>query len=434
MYVTANIRAILTRFKYWISGKGLLKNTCWMLAAESVARISRLLTIVVLGLCLDPTQYGTAMLAIVCHDLLRVFTRVGSGAKVIQCRQNELAAFASNASTLQWLLCLTLTAIQIGSAETIANYYQNPELASVLTIMALSNLIYPLVTVRVFLVQRNNNMRYFASASASSVIVENLCTALLVIAGLGVMSVALAKLCSAVCWVVFFYRAKVTHYPCSFCPRTMKRLTVFASKILSSELLKSLRLQIDSLFAARALSPELFGLYSFAKSSGVGLSQSLSAGYLSSLYPYLCEQQRRLALQSNIKKAYLGAAIIAILFLIQAAVAPIYLDLLFGDRWTNAAVLVSILCLSAIPALCIDTTNTILRVQGRSHWEVYLALYSLFTLLIPLLLIPPQTAFGYATLVTLTSLTWLPTVFVVQRIEWRKLFEYKHHLKVILRY
>ncbi|QIZ76353.1 oligosaccharide flippase family protein [Ferrimonas lipolytica] len=397
--------------------KGLFSNLSWMLLAEVAARLSRLVTVVCLGAYLTPVQYGTAMLAIVCNDLLRVFTRIGTGAKVIQCTSQQLPAFAGNAVTLQWAVCISLTVVQLFTAEMAANYYQNPQLVLPLQLMALCNLLYPLVTIRVFLLQRDNNMRYFAMATAITIIIENLGTALLVICGLGVMAVAYAKVAAALAWVVLFAWARVAHYPATFNRNCMRQLLGYSSKILTSELTKTLRLQIDTLFAAKILSPDLFGLYSFAKSAGVGLSQSLSNSYLSSLYPYLTQQQRHNALPASINKAYLIAAAISVIFMVQALLAPLYIELLFGQRWHDAASLMAILCLSAIPILFIDVTATIMRAKDQVSTEVMLSLYSLLVLATALMMLNTDIAQTLAMTVAISNMAVLITVMIFRGIK-----------------
>ena len=147
----------------------------------------------------------------------------------------------------------------------------------------------------------------------------------------------------------------------------------------------------------------------------MGLSVSLSNGFLASLYPYLCEQQRRSQLDQSVRKAHLIGAGVCVIFVAQALAAPVYVDLLFGTRWQDAALLISVLCLSAIPTLFLDTSNTILRVRGLGNREVYSSLLSLLTLFVAFGLVHPQNPLNCALLVTLTSLSWIPLAWLIGR-------------------
>ncbi len=393
---------------------GLIKGTSWMMVSEVMARASRIVTLIVFAAYFTPVEYGTVMLALVCHELIRVFSRLGIGAKIIQCDASDLKGYASNAITLQWLVCIALLIFQVAVSGVIARFYDNEELTLLLIIMSFSHLLYPIVTVKVFLVQRVRNMRFFGIASGISIVVDNLSGALLLLLDFGLLSVAYAKLLAAGVWVAIFITAKVETFKPAFCSFYMPLLLSFSSKVLGSEMLKVLRLQLDVLFAGRLLSPELFGLYSFAKSSGVGLSQSLSSGFIASLYPYLSESRRKGKLSSVIRYAFGGGAVLSIAFVIQAVIAPIYINLLFGGQWEDAIPLVTVLCFSAIGMLMLDISNTVLRVQGMVVWELYQSLYCVLLMAVILICVRPVLSMDLALLTTLISFLWLPIIgFVI---------------------
>lgn len=386
----------------------LITGTSWMMVAEFLARISRVVTLIAFAAFLSPTEYGIAMLALVSHELLRVLSRTGVGAKVIQCEEHELSAYVSNAITLQWGVCILLMVIQVLSAQWIAAFYEQALLTDLLMLMALSHLLYPLVTVRVFLVQRQGNMKFYGIASGFSIAADNLSTALLLALDFGLMSVAYAKIIAAICWVVFFSAAKVERYRAAFSTQYMPRLMKFSGMVLCSELLKCLRLQADVLLAGRFLSPELFGLYSFAKSSGVGLSQSISNGFIASLYPYLSKAWRQATFSQAKLYSLLGGACLSSLFIVQAMLAPFYIELLFGGEWLVAIELVSLLCISAIGLLMLDVTNTLLRISQSLTLEIVLSLLSVVFLVAGLLFLQPEDALTMAQVVLTISLLWLP--------------------------
>jgi len=391
----------------------LVKGASWMMLSEFMARLSRIVTLLVFAALFTPVDYGTAMLALVCHELIRVFSRLGIGAKVIQCSDQELDDYAGNAKTLQWIVCIGLTLLQLSISGLIAAFYDNQNLVMMLDVMALSHLIYPLVTVRVFLLQRLGNLRFFGIASGISIAVDNLSAALMLVLGFGLMSVAYAKVLAAVVWVIVFSFAKIQAVRARFCQTFMPKLVSFSGRVLLSELLKVGRLHIDVLLAGRILSPELFGLYSFAKSSGVGLSQSISAGFTASLYPYISEAKRNSRLVEELPHVMKVVAMISLVFLLQAALAPVYINLLFGEQWQAAIPMVSILCVSAIGLLILDVANMLLRVSDLVNWEIYQSLFCMLIMVSMIILFRPDSAFVLASLVTFISFLWLPVIYLV---------------------
>lgn len=392
----------------------LIGNTSWMLLAEGLARGSRLITIIALASYLSASDYGIAILALVCYELLRVGTRLGAGAAIIQCTDVQLSSTAGNAHLLNWSICLTIAVLQYFCAPVLADFYQKPLLEPLLQIMAFSYVIYPIVMVRACLVQRSNNMKYFALCSAFAVMTDNLSTALLVYSGFGVYAVAWAKIIAALVWLGMFLAVKVPTIKPSYCGKTMVRLLVFSSKVLASDFLKTGRSQIDVLLAGKLLSPELFGLYSFAKSAGVGLGQSLSNAYLSCIYPRMASLQRDQKLASEFRQMFLIALGISSIFIVQSLMAPIYIPLLFHNDWPNPSILVTVLCLSAIPCLLIDICALKLRVQYQANKEIALQAASVISLLLSLAIFSPTTPLSFAACTVAVSFSWLlflPIIF-----------------------
>ncbi len=369
----------------WHNCRDLAEKIMWLLAAEGMSRLSRLVTLFVLASAFSAHDYGLAMLALVIHELLRVFTRLGIGARIIQCPAHQLPVLIRSAASLQWLLAISLSLLQIGFAELIAQFYKQPLLVEILRIMALSHLIYPLVAIRVFLLHRDNNMRYYGLASGTCITFENLFIAVLVFYGADVFAVAWAKVFAALFWVALFCRARNPFGGYRWDQTVIGDLCRFGSKTLGSELIRALRFQLDSLFAGRLLGPELFGLYSFAKSAGFGVVQSLSQAYITVLYPHLCQQQRSGRLEAALRQTLRLTLCVATGFTLIAGLAPWYVEALFGDRWQGAETLCQILILAAIPALIFDQLVLQFRIQGHAGRE--LTCYGLSMLMMASLLL-----------------------------------------------
>ena len=122
--------------------KGLLKNTSWLLATEVAAKISRVLVILALAANLGVVEYGTVMLALACHEIFKLILRSGAGAQIIQCTEKQLPKYARNGALLQWLVCILLAGTQAGLASPIADFYDNPSLIPLISLMAVVYLFY----------------------------------------------------------------------------------------------------------------------------------------------------------------------------------------------------------------------------------------------------------------------------------------------------
>jgi len=392
-----------------LSEMPFIHNFSWMLIAEVLSRASRIITLFVLAANFTNSEYGLAMLALIIHELFRVFARLGSGLKIIQCNDSELLETLQNAATLQWLVVLVIAFSQIMLADLIAYYYQQPVLADLLKFMAIAHIFYPIVTVRIFEQQRQNKLRFYGIASGCCIAFENLFIAMYVYIAPSIFAIAYAKIAAAVLWVCLFYRlpSELVTYRCQW--RIIKQAISFSSKTFVSELSRTLRFQADSLFAARLLSPELFGLYSFAKSAGLGIAQSITIAYTTTLYPYLCQQFRSKSLKrtNTFKRhAWPFSLIVCALFILQALAAQFYVEWLFDTRWKDATNLVSLLCIAAIPTLLVDHKGLIHRAQNNPFNETKIIIICTASLIGGIMFMQPNTVYETGFTVVICSFLW----------------------------
>ncbi|MCG8669718.1 MAG: oligosaccharide flippase family protein, partial [Pseudomonadales bacterium] len=369
--------------------KQLASNVSWMMVSEGMARASRLVTLFVLASYFTNVHYGTVMLALVCHELFRILTRLGVGAKIIQCEEEQVDKLCANAILLQWGVNVFVAIVQYTTAGLLAQFYNNYDLAVLIQLMAISHLIYPLVTVKVFMLQRANRMRYYGIASGLCVAFENLFVAVGVFIYESILIVAFAKVAAALFWVVLFWQSSSKRVEPQYDANVMKGLVRDSLKIFGSEALKSFRWQADSLFAARLLSPEIFGIYSFAKSASIGIGQTLSSAYLSAVYPFLCQRRRTGNWVKELRLAYAVTALVCLGFIVQSQLAEWYIQLLFGNRWDTALLIASMLCLLAIPTLIADFVSTHLRARGDHGLDLVLMGCCSGTLALAFLIIQP---------------------------------------------
>jgi PST family polysaccharide transporter len=384
----------------------LFSNAMWLVGAELLAKVSRIATIVVLAVELTAISYGTAILALACHDMLAILLRAGAGAQIIRCDERDLPSYAKNGATIQWLICLTLASVQYFIADYIAAWYNSPDLALLLQVMAATYLFYPWVSIKVFLLQRANRMRQFSVRNGLCISIENISIALFALSGADFMAVAYGKIVFAIVWLLLFLRVPVKSYGLGFELSIFKILLRTSGQLLSSEFLRSLRLHADTFIAGKIMSPELFGLYSFAKNAGIGLSQSLSNVFNSALFPFLCKLKRAGTLLQHQRIIYFIALGVGMLFVVQALLVPFYVPIIFDEKWYSMMPVVTIMCLIALPAIIVDTYCSFERAKANFNHEVITRLTCLVISLFFLLICAPKQPMEFAIVMLCSSLLW----------------------------
>lgn len=398
----------------------LISNTSWLLGSEFLAKLSRIFTIVALTSTLTPISYGTAMLALAAHDMMSFLLRAGAGTQIIQCESDELADVAKNGAAIQWCICITLATFQFLLADVIANIYNNPDLVNLLKVMAFTYVLYPWVSIRVFLLHRKNAMRWFSLRMGVCTIVENLSIALFVLFGADIMAVAYGKIIFALLWLLLFSFADVKSYGIGFKLPIFKRLFKTSSQLCSSEFLKSLRMNADTFIAGKLLSPELFGFYIFAKNAGIGISQSIGNVFSSALFPFLCKLQRQGALYNHKRMIYSFAVGVGSIFIMQALFVPYYVPVIFDPKWHSTIPIVSIICLVALPTVLVDTFCNFKRAEGAYHSETLIRLACLLITVGMLLIFWPNQPMDFAIVLLSSSLIWCVFLYLFKIFHTKK--------------
>ncbi len=395
----------------------LISNAAWLLSAEFIAKLSRIFTIVVLAAQLSPISYGTAMLALAFHDVFALLLRAGVGSQLINCQSDQLSSFAKNGLIIQWIICLTIALGEWGTADYFSLLYDNEDVATLLKILALIYLFYPWVSIKIFLLQRENKMRWFSIRSGVCIIVENVTIAVSALLGADIYSVAIGKIAFSLLWLLLFSISPVKSYGIDFDFAIVVKMLRTSAKLFNTEFLRGIRLHADTFIAGKLLTPELFGFYTFAKNAGVGLSQSISIVYISALYPYLCKLERAGQLAKKYKLVYLTSLFISLLFVLQALLVPIYVPILFDEKWSSVVPIITILCLAALPNLIIDVVCCFNRTTGNYNNETFIRLICLFIALTTMLVFSPDKPMEFAMVIFLSSLFCLLPIYLLNSIK-----------------
>ena len=350
-----------------------VRNAGWIGIAEVMSRTSRLLTAVVLARFLEPIEFGVAAIAMTTYELIRVFTQNGIGAKIVHTDDASLETTCNTAYRLNWMVAVTLVLCQCLVAFPVARFYDHDSLAWMVIFLASVYLLIPLSQVQVFLIQRRNRFKSIALLSGVQVTVDNLLTAALAVAGLGAWAVVIPKLVVAPIWVF-----GIRHYE-NWRPKPgaglaqWREIIHFGKHVLGVEVLKVMRLHVDNLIIGRFLGLEALGIYYFARNAGLGISMSLINSFNTAMFPHFCEARGDVPVLR--RKFHDGLQTIAMVvppvILLQCALAPWYVPLVFGEKWIPAIPVLILLCLSALPRPFGEGASQMMRALDKPDVDFY---------------------------------------------------------------
>ncbi len=361
-----------------------LRNLGWLGASEIVYRVIRLALVVVIARFLSRYDYGLGAIVMTVRELTLTFTSVGIGAKIIQAEDEELEVLCNSAYWLNWTIFVTLFVFQCLASLPISWFYQTNNLILPICVSAIPYLIWPLATIQKTLIQRGNRLKLIAVTDSIQNSFGGILSAICAACGLGVWSFVLPAVLVAPLEVIIFCRLYNWRPKTGFTVRYWSEIFSFGKNILGVTLLKTLRNNLDYLIVGRFVGISELGVYFFGFNAGLGLSLGIINAINSAMLPHLCSARSQ---WSEFRHRYYSSLkiisfIIIPLVLLQCILAPLYVPLIFGQKWVKAIPILILICLSAIPRPFADTASQLLVAVGKPHldlrWNIlFTAIFSL---------------------------------------------------------
>ncbi len=407
------INQLLSKVKQRLQNR-FIRNMGWFGGSEVVIRVSRLVTTVVLARFLDSYDYGLAAIIVTVTEFTHALTRVGVNVPIVQADAEDLDEVCHSAYWFNWVLCISLFIVQCLLSFPIAWFYKDTQLILPICVTGIAFLILPISAVQQALIQRENRLKVTAITNSIQISCGNLTSALLAALGMGMWALVLPFLTTTPIWVYMHYTNHDWRPTKKISTKYWKEIWDCSKNIWSIELLNSARNYLDYMIVGRFLGVAELGLYFFAFNAGLGISLSIVKGVNSALLPHLCEARSNWTMfKENYFSSIKTIALIIIPFVaLQASLAPIYVPIVFGQKWIPAVPILILICLSAIPRPFAEAALQLLIAFGRAdlglRWNVFFT-----TVFIGCLLVGVHwQVFGVAMAVLLIHVVAIP-IFVV---------------------
>ncbi|WP_341365904.1 oligosaccharide flippase family protein [Yoonia sp. BS5-3] len=382
-------------------------------ASEVAAKASRLLVVIAVARTLELTEIGLAAAAFAAGDVLKAVTENGVGQRIIAASDDSLEKTCATAHRIFWVWCLALCALQVGIGAVIFASGGSAMLFALIAILAAEYLFMPAGLVQAALAMRTGKLKATAGIAGAQIVGANLISVLLVFMWPSAIALILPRLLAAPIWLIAMRRlhpwTRSAH--AGFAP--LGPFISFGWAVLGVEIVKALRLQSDKIIIGMMMGADALGLYFMAFNAGLSLSNAFSQAFSIVLFPHLSRaKDKAIALRQSM---FLGLGLITPAVLLQSALAPHYVPILFGSGWDDVSAIVSVLCLVAIPTTLWAAASGLLRSEGRPQVEfigtvgITLGLALSTICLVPFGLLAVAT--GYAiTSFTLMSIASFPVI------------------------
>jgi teichuronic acid exporter len=349
-----------------------LQNLGWLGLSELFIRISRLAATVVLARQLSKYEYGLAALILTTNAFVEVFTHNGIWDKLIQADEEDIEDLSQTAYCLNWIVCVCLFLIQCLISYPVAWFYHDNNLILPICAMSVVYLLIPMGLVQSSLSQRENRLHVLALANGVQVSTDNVLTIILAFCGMGYWAIILPKIIVAPIWVGIHYFNQKWRPKKGFSFKKWQEIIRFGRSVLGVRMMNTLRNNLDYLIAGKFLGVEALGIYYFAFNAGLGISMSAIDALDIALFPHLCAAR---AEPTKFKERYFSsfktiALIVVPLVLLQSSLAPIYVPIVFGQKWLPAIPILILICLSAIPRPFANAASRALWAMDKPDWDL----------------------------------------------------------------
>lgn len=379
-------------------------------ASEAAGKVTRLLVVIAMARSLSAAEIGLVATALAVSEILKALTQNGVGQRIIAAPEAELEAVCATAHRLFRLWCGGLFLLQAGVGAALWALGAPPLVAMMIVVLGVEYLFMPGGLVSCFLAMREGKVAATARISGAQVAGANLATAGLLLVWAGPLAAVLPKALSAPVWLIGMRRLRPWRPDPAAGRAPLRPFLRFGAQVLGVELVNAVRQQADKLIIGAVLGAEALGVWFFAFNAGFGIATSFATAFAIVVYPHFCRAapgagRRRAAIEA----LALGMGGVVPLVLIQAALAPWYVPLVFGGDWADVADLVAILCLAAIPGVLWTAAAQWLRAHDRAGVELTATVATTALLIATTVTLAPAglapTAIGYAAALALAQST-----------------------------
>lgn len=342
-------------------------STRWVALSQGARVVSQLVSMTVLARLLAPDAYGLMALAAIVTNLAYLFRDMGTGAALIQ----AAAVSPRMAATVHWTNLALGMAIGVAiviSAPLMAHLFHEPQLASVLYLLALVFPVTGLGVVHQALLERESKFAAVASAEIAASLAGLAVALLLAWRGAGVLSlVAQMIVATVVSTAIIVLRSAFKpgrHWELA----EFKSIAGFSGNLSLFNVVLYVSRNADSMVVGRMLGSAALGVYAMAYRLMLFPLQNMTFVAARVLFPVMSRKQEA--------GAEMGALYLRTLGFISFLTAPLmaglfalrepFVQVMLGAQWQSSVTLLAWLAPVGFVQSLVSSTGTVLMARGST--------------------------------------------------------------------
>ncbi len=396
----------------------LLKSTAsgvwWTGISQFLSQAFQFIVIIILARLLYPEEFGIVGMAAIFTGFISRFNELGLSAAIIQRKNvNEI-----HLSTSFWTSLATgtiLCILTIIVSPYIADYFQEELVRPILIVSSINFIVGAFTVIPRTLFTKSLDFKKLAIVEICATFISGVISILLAVNGYGVWSLVLGGISNSLVSVLIFWKMSTWRPSSKFSIPHFKELFSFGGHFMGSSVLNYIDSNVDYLVVGRMIGASALGYYTLAYNLITFPLYKISTIITRVTFPAFSRIQND---NPTLRTGYLKVVryISMITFPMLAGmfvVAPEFILVVYGSKWTPMILTLQILCLAGALKSVGTTVGTILLSKGRPDIQFKWNILTVIVLTIAVLSGVKYGIEGVAAMVTISAVLLFS---IIQRI------------------
>lgn len=348
---------------------GAKEGIIWSAIERFSVQGSQFIISLIIARLISPADFGLIAMLTIFLSLAQVFIDSGFGSALIQRKDRNNEDF-STVFFFNLGISIIIYIILYFAAPYIALFYHIPELSLITRIVGINIIIIALYTIQKIIYRISLNFKKIAIISLIGMLLSGILGIIIAYKGFGVWSLVIQALVNNVILVFLFWTTTKWHPEMIFSIKSFKRLFSFGSKLLFSNILNTIFLNLYSLVIGRYYNPTDVGYYNRASTISQHPPGTLITIITNVIYPLQCEHQddKNWMIKTFPSLLSISCYVVFPVMILLAISAKPFVLVILSEKWIETSPLISILSVAYMWIAIGVLNNSLVNSKGRSDY------------------------------------------------------------------
>ena len=355
----------------------VLQGTKWVALANIFKQILRVVSLIIFARLLSPDDFGIFSILMIFVSFLLMFVDMGTAAALIHVKAPS-QKLLSSVFFFNVIIGICLSLILVFFASNIASFFGKPILEDLLALISLNFIIMSFGVVQKAKFEKELNLKYITLSESLAIFIGIVVAIITAYNGAGVYSLVYQTLTTSVVtvgltwiissWKPFFY----------FSFSEIHRIWKYTANLSTFNLINYFARNADNILIGKFLNTQALGAYSMAYNIMLYPIQNISRVLVRILFPAFSHIQ-----DDNVKFKQAYLKVIFFIALVSfpmmtglIATADVFVNVLFGEKWHNLSILLSILAPVGMMQSIGTTNGSIYMAKGNTALLLKVGIWS----------------------------------------------------------